>query len=39
MTGFELFVSLLLVVITMCSFVCALVIVKIANHLTLRSDW
>lgn len=38
MTGFELFVTLMLVVITSCSFCCALVICRIANYLTLRRD-
>ena len=36
MTGFELFATLMLVVITICNFVCALVICQIANYLTLK---
>ena len=38
MTGFELFITLMIIPITMCNITCALVICQIANHLTLRRD-
>lgn len=38
MTGFELFITLMIISITMCDFICALVICRIANHLTLRRE-
>ena len=36
MTGFELYMTLLLTSITICQLICAMVICKIANHLTLK---
>lgn len=38
MTGFELFITLMIIPITICNFICALVICQIANYLTLRRD-
>lgn len=38
MTGFELFITLMIIPITMCDFICALVICRIANYLTLRRE-